>query len=158
MRVPSDDAGEFDRAPGLNCDVSRDSDVTNVDERMLDRFLERVSEEGCLTILRWARRYAPDLLNALIVSFLTRASHSELRKTIGQCSMPETSPVTTATTSPVVSTLRDIEQQHIARVIAESPTLNEAASRLGVSPATLWRKRKLYRSRTEERSLDGEPP
>ena len=151
MRVLSDDASEFGRAPGRDCDIS------DVDERALDRFLERVSEEGCLTILRWARRHAPDLLHALIVSFLTRASNSELRKTIDQYSLPQTSPVTAATTGPAAATLRAIERQHIARVIAESPTLNEAASRLGVAPVTLWRKRKLYRSRIEERPLDGEP-
>ena len=144
MRIPSDDESEFGCPPG------RDSDIGDVDERTLDRFLGRLSGEGCLTLLLWARRRVPDLLNALIVAFLTRASGSELRETLDQCSLPETSPVTAATTSPAAATLRAIERQHIARVISESPTLHEAASRLGVTGSTLWRKRKLYGLRPEE--------
>ena len=41
-------------------------------------------------------------------------------------------------------TLRDLEEEHIRRVLAVSPTLEEAAKTLGIDPATLWRKRKEY--------------
>jgi NtrC-family two-component system response regulator AlgB len=34
--------------------------------------------------------------------------------------------------------------QHIARVLAASATLGEAATRLGIDPSTLWRKRKRW--------------
>jgi NtrC-family two-component system response regulator AlgB len=40
--------------------------------------------------------------------------------------------------------LEDIEQQHIIRVLRIAKDLDEAASILGIDPATLWRKRKKY--------------
>jgi DNA-binding NtrC family response regulator len=151
MRNPSDDNSEFGRAPVC------DSEMSDVDECALDRFLEYLSEAGCLTLLQWARRHAPALLRTLIVSFLTRASVSELRKASDQCSLPEASPTTGTITSSKAATLRAIEQQHIARVIAESPTLSEAASRLGVASTTLWRKRKLYDLVAEGKLADEKP-
>ena len=39
-------------------------------------------------------------------------------------------------------TLEDLEAEHIRRVIATSPTLDEAARTLGIDPSTLYRKRK----------------
>jgi hypothetical protein len=151
VRNPSDENSELGRAAVC------DSEISDVDERALDRFLERLSDGGRSTLLEWARRHTPDVLHTLIVSFLTRASVSELRKTVDQCSLPETSPVPGATTSSKDATLRAIEQQHIARVIAESPTLGEAASRLGVSGSTLWRKRKLYDLVAEGELADEKP-
>jgi two-component system, NtrC family, response regulator AlgB len=46
-------------------------------------------------------------------------------------------------TSP--SNLREVEREQIVRVLAESPTLQDAADTLGVNPTTLWRKRKRYK-------------
>jgi NtrC-family two-component system response regulator AlgB len=48
--------------------------------------------------------------------------------------------------SPPVSsmTLEEIEKEHIARVIAESKSFEEAAKKLDIDSATLWRKRKKY--------------
>jgi NtrC-family two-component system response regulator AlgB len=40
--------------------------------------------------------------------------------------------------------LQEIEQRHIRTVLKESATIGEAAARLGIDPATLWRKRKRY--------------
>lgn len=40
--------------------------------------------------------------------------------------------------------LEDIEREHIARVISESRSLEEAARKLQIDTATLWRKRKKY--------------
>jgi two-component system, NtrC family, response regulator AlgB len=40
--------------------------------------------------------------------------------------------------------LEDVERRHIAQVLAESSTLEEAAARLGINVTTLWRKRKRY--------------
>jgi DNA-binding NtrC family response regulator len=151
MRNPSDENSEF------GCKSSCDSEISDVDERSLDRFLVYLSEVGCLTLLQWARRHAPALLHTLIVSFLTRAPVSELRKTSDQCSLPEASPATGTITSSKDATLRAIERQHIARVIAESPTLGEAASRLGVASTTLWRKRKLYDLVAEGKLADEKP-
>ncbi|MBP3955288.1 sigma-54-dependent Fis family transcriptional regulator [Gemmata sp. G18] len=39
-------------------------------------------------------------------------------------------------------TLEDLEAEHIRRVIASAPSLDEAAQVLGIDPSTLWRKRK----------------
>ena len=49
---------------------------------------------------------------------------------------------TTAVPSP---SLDNIEREHIIRVMAESPTLESAARRLGINVATLWRRRRRYR-------------
>jgi two-component system, NtrC family, response regulator AlgB len=42
------------------------------------------------------------------------------------------------------ASLEDVEREHIARVLAESTTLEEAAVTLGINVTTLWRKRKRY--------------
>lgn len=41
-------------------------------------------------------------------------------------------------------TLEAIEREHIQRVIARTPTLEDAANILGVDDSTLWRKRKKF--------------
>lgn len=41
-------------------------------------------------------------------------------------------------------TLAELEKHHIARTIAAAASLQEAAKRLGIDQATLWRKRKQY--------------
>ncbi|RYZ36405.1 MAG: sigma-54-dependent Fis family transcriptional regulator [Myxococcaceae bacterium] len=43
-------------------------------------------------------------------------------------------------------TLEDVEREHILRVMASTPTLDEAARLLGIDASTLWRKRKKYES------------
>jgi NtrC-family two-component system response regulator AlgB len=40
--------------------------------------------------------------------------------------------------------LEDVERRHIQHVIASSPTLEDAAARLGIDPTTLWRKRRRW--------------
>jgi two-component system, NtrC family, response regulator AlgB len=41
--------------------------------------------------------------------------------------------------------LEELERQHIERVLAETPTLEEAAAILGINTSTLWRKRKAFK-------------
>jgi len=48
-----------------------------------------------------------------------------------------------STTAPLTS-LDDIEREHIIRVMAESPTLEIAANKLRINVSTLWRRRKRY--------------
>ncbi len=48
-----------------------------------------------------------------------------------------------STTAPAES-LDAIEREHIIRTMAESPTLESAAHKLGINIATLWRRRKRY--------------
>jgi NtrC-family two-component system response regulator AlgB len=43
------------------------------------------------------------------------------------------------------SNLDEIEREHIMRVLAESPTIQDAAANLGINVTTLWRKRKRYK-------------
>lgn len=45
---------------------------------------------------------------------------------------------------PRSASLEELEREHIARVLAESATLDEAAATLGINVATLWRKRRRY--------------
>ena len=40
------------------------------------------------------------------------------------------------------ATLEELEAEHIRRVVASSPSLEEAARILGIDPSTLYRKRK----------------
>jgi NtrC-family two-component system response regulator AlgB len=40
--------------------------------------------------------------------------------------------------------LEELEREHIVRVLAEAPTLEDAAARLGINTSTLWRKRKRF--------------
>jgi len=40
--------------------------------------------------------------------------------------------------------LEDVERRHVQQVLASSATLEEAATRLGIDPTTLWRKRKRW--------------
>ncbi|MCY1073059.1 sigma-54 dependent transcriptional regulator [Archangium sp. miwbw1] len=41
-------------------------------------------------------------------------------------------------------TLEEVEREHVLRVMANAPTLDEAAHILGIDASTLWRKRKKY--------------
>jgi len=45
---------------------------------------------------------------------------------------------------PSGATLKQIEEEHIRRVIAQTPSLEDAAEKLGIGFTTLWRKRKRY--------------
>jgi len=43
------------------------------------------------------------------------------------------------------ASLEEVERDQIMRVLAESPTLEDAAETLGINVSTLWRKRKRYK-------------
>ncbi|HTW89227.1 MAG TPA: sigma-54 dependent transcriptional regulator [Candidatus Binataceae bacterium] len=67
---------------------------------------------------------------------------------IGPDDLPDTIFRETIEVSPQLSaavSLEAKEREHIVRVLAESPTLEEAAAVLGINVTTLWRKRKRYR-------------
>lgn len=87
-----------------------------------EHFFEHLTETGYLTLVQWARREAPELLRALMKAFMTEH------------------PAATGSAK-----LRDIEREHIRRVLADSRTVHEAAEKLGINDATLWRKRKRYK-------------
>jgi len=53
-------------------------------------------------------------------------------------------PITNDARLPHGLSLEEMERREIEIALLECPTLEEAASRLGINPATLWRKRKRY--------------
>ena len=66
--------------------------------------------------------------------------------TLPPAAFPERIAATHAT-APVLGgpfTLDEIEREHILRVTAQAPTLDEAAHTLGIDASTLWRKRKKF--------------
>jgi len=84
-----------------------------------------------------------------LVSVLERAVVLTCGDTIAPSDLPERllrpaaggSPTEAA---PPILTLEAVEREHIQVAIAQCGTLEEAAVRLGIDPATLWRKRKRY--------------
>jgi two-component system, NtrC family, response regulator AlgB len=96
---------------------------------------------------------------AVIASYRWPGNVRELRNAIeratvlsqGEVITPECLPdvlfqPSSATTSTSSSTsLDEIEREHVMRVLAESPTLQDAAEKLGINVTTLWRKRKRYK-------------
>lgn len=125
-----------------------DSQSKAVDQLALDRFLEHLTDAGCLTLLQWAKRHAPELLRTLMLSFLLGHPSGRALKEVRRRSSTDLDAVNggaaSATASVERATLRSAEREHITRVVSESRTLNEAAARLGIHTTTLWRKRKLY--------------
>jgi transcriptional regulator with PAS, ATPase and Fis domain len=135
MRIPS---AENHSSRGR----ASDAGSKEIDE--LDSVLERMNVAGFLRLLDWARRQAPDLLKKLMISFLTGdASQSNVKKAEGQHGRRNDSP-SDASGFRGTMTLSQLEREHIARVLSESRTLEEAASKLGIRSSTLWRKRKRY--------------
>jgi NtrC-family two-component system response regulator AlgB len=53
-------------------------------------------------------------------------------------------------------TLEDLERAHISAIVAQSPTMEEAANILGIDDSTLWRKRKKYDEQDNGRDRDDE--
>jgi NtrC-family two-component system response regulator AlgB len=110
---------------------------------------------------RQARRPTPELspeaLKALL-SYSWPGNIRELRNVLergvilwpSQVIEPEAFPTQIAaqiSVMPVLGgdfTLEKIEREHILRVLARTPTLEEAANVLGIDASTLWRKRKKY--------------
>jgi hypothetical protein len=107
------------------------------------------SEVMCIRLLRWAGREAPELLEGLVIAYMT----ANRRKLLMACG--DTAGTTDferrARLRPgarngraQAGKLDELEKRHIAQVLSESGTLREAAARLGINQTTLWRKRKRY--------------
>jgi transcriptional regulator with GAF, ATPase, and Fis domain len=114
----------------------------------MERAREDLAEREYLNLIRWAVRKAPDLLRVLRIAYLFgQDSSAPQDKAAGAGSrLFRRSP--RASTPYVQSTsekLKDIECEHIRRVLKESPSVVEAARRLGINNTTLWRKRKRYK-------------
>src|SRR5262249_882598 len=83
-----------------------------------------------------------------LVSVLERAVILATADTIGPDCLPERlfgrGRRPRASSGPDARSPEELERQRIEQVLAESETLGEAATRLGINPTTLWRKRKRY--------------
>jgi two-component system, NtrC family, response regulator AlgB len=109
---------------------------------------------------RQARRPAPELSPAaerVLAAYPWPGNVRELRNAIeralilspGQLLEPESFPerIAALPTSPVLGgdfTAEEIDREHVLRVLARAPTLEDAARILGVDVSTLWRKRKKW--------------
>ncbi len=109
---------------------------------------------------RQARRPAPELSPAaerVLASYPWPGNVRELRNAIeralilapGQVLEPESFPerIASQPTTAVLGgdfTAEEIEREHVLRVLARAPTLEDAARLLGIDASTLWRKRKKW--------------
>jgi NtrC-family two-component system response regulator AlgB len=85
-----------------------------------------------------------ELVNALERAVvLTRGDQIDVDGFPDQVLAPDTG-VAAPSLAALPSSIAELERVHVQRVLAESPTLEEAAARLGINPTTLWRKRKRW--------------
>jgi len=83
-----------------------------------------------------------------LANALERALVLSRGETIGAESLPDVlhaPPREAPAPADASLSLEEVERRHIQHVIASSPTLEDAAARLGIDPTTLWRKRKRWR-------------
>lgn len=118
--------------------------------------LEELTDTKFVEVLRWARDHAPELLTALLTAYGHRgnlpgpAKASTTPTLQSEVSVPSPpcgikGPGFYLDSGANGTNLKELERQQIKRVLAESTTLREAASKLGIDETTLWRKRKRYR-------------
>jgi len=110
---------------------------------------------------RKAGRAAPQLggeTEAALIAYAWPGNVRELRNTIERAVILWPSPVLGAEALPEAiaaqtrglarlggdHTLEAIEREHVLRVLARAPSMEEAARILGIDSSTLWRKRKKY--------------
>jgi len=119
-----------------------------VPDGAMERAREDLAEREYLNLIRWAVRKAPELLRVLRIAYLFgQDSPSPEDKAAGAgYRLFRRAPRAPA---PYVQSssekLEDIEREHISKVLKESPSVVEAARRLGINYSTLWRKRKRYK-------------
>jgi transcriptional regulator of acetoin/glycerol metabolism len=126
-----------------SCDVPPEQSLS---ESRLEQILDRLTNAGLATLLEWARHEAPGLLRMLMVSYIEghRAQAVAQRPGAPRPARRDGS----KPRSPSTDSLRNMEREHITRVVSESRTLTEAAARLGIHSTTLWRRLKHYNIRT----------
>jgi Bacterial regulatory protein, Fis family len=121
----------------------------------MERAREDLAEREYLNLIRWAVRKAPDLLRVLRIAYLfgqdTSSSEAAANLHVNQVRRRRSglfhgSRRSSAPNVPLPSEkLEDVEREHIRRILTESATVLEAASKLGIDNSTLWRKRKRYK-------------
>jgi two-component system, NtrC family, response regulator AlgB len=119
---------------------------------------ERLLSAAALRNHRGDLRFSPDA-EAAIASYRWPGNVRELRNAVERAAVLSDSdlispeclpdglfqsvPCTPFAVSP--SNLEELEREQIVRVLAQSPTLQDAAEALGINVTTLWRKRKRYK-------------
>jgi transcriptional regulator with PAS, ATPase and Fis domain len=126
--------------------IERDFLSERLGQCMLDDFIEQMTGDACLTLLKWARIGAPRMLRTLMASYLLATySDGEAKKLSDESSVSSIgADATGAGKTSEAESLRMAEREHILRVLSESKTLGAAAAKLGIHSSTLWRKRKQY--------------
>ena len=106
--------------------------------------------QGSITSVRSARLRRPPcwrvclrLRNAIERAVVLARGDVITRDHLPDNEFRESPDSTAASTS---RSLEEMERELIVRVLAESPTLEDAAQTLGINASTLWRKRKRYKS------------
>ena len=119
---------------------------------------QRLLSAAAIRNHRQQLRFSPTV-EAVIASYRWPGNVRELRNAIeratvlsqGEVITPEClpdalfQPSSATTPASSSSNLEEVERDHIMRVLAESPTLQDAAENLGINATTLWRKRKRYK-------------
>ena len=119
---------------------------------------QRLLSAAAIRNHRQQLRFSPTV-EAVIASYRWPGNVRELRNAIeratvlsqGEVITPEClpdalfQPSSATTPASSSSNLEEIERDHIMRVLAESPTLQDAAENLGINATTPWRKRKRYK-------------
>ncbi len=125
-------------------------DLPMLCRRFLDRFAERhrrdalsltPEAEALLATHHWHGNLCElisVLERAVVLSRTDRIGADELSASLAHPPFEDGAPIAKC------PSLADIEQRQIALVLSESSSVAEAAARLGIDPATLWRKRKRY--------------
>lgn len=113
-----------------------------IPDAAMERAREDQAEREYLNLIRWAVRKAPDLLRNLRIAYLF-GQHASPEGSASE-RFPRSSAVARSDAPSPSETLKDIEREHIRRVLKESANVVEAARRLGINCSTLWRKRKRY--------------
>jgi hypothetical protein len=113
----------------------------------MDRAREDLAEREYLNLIHWAVSKAPELLRVLRIAYLFGQDSSSSGGTAAGATSRifrrSPRPPTPDVQAPYEK-LEDLEREHIRRVLEESPSVVEAARRLGIHNTTLWRKRKRY--------------
>jgi two-component system, NtrC family, response regulator AlgB len=134
------------RVPAL---CERPEDILPLAERLLSAAATR-NRRGQL-------RFSPDAASAL-AQYRWPGNVRELRNAVERAAvlsdidliglecLPDTLFQPASCAPPISSSnLDELEREQIVRVLAQSPTLQDAAETLGINVTTLWRKRKRYK-------------
>ena len=122
--------------------------ITDRPDVAMQRASEDLAEREYVNLVRWAVRKAPELLRVLRIAYLfgQDSSSPQDKPASAGYSLFRRSPRAPSSYAQSTSEkLEDIEREHISRILKESPSVVEAARRLGINYSTLWRKRKRYK-------------